>query len=206
LKSVAEVKPQWAQSVTPSVVSCVTCRGNAIDPVSEPPAETVNAKVFRAPFSEAVTIAQPVILLLAQNAKLADELPLATVTVVGTWRPAFVDNNETAVALDTALANVIVQVPVAPGKTVEGVQESVDNPPGNTSETVADRKPPASVPITTAVCATVNGPAVAENVAVVAFAGTVTPAGVVRSAALLLSVTMVPPAGAVRASVTVQVA
>jgi hypothetical protein len=144
--------------------------------------------------------------LLAQKANVADELPPATVTVAGICRPAFVDDKETTDALGTGLASVIVQVPPAPGKMLEGVHANVDKPPGSANATVADFNPPASVAITTAVWAAVNGPAVAGNVAVVALAATVTLAGAERSAALLLKVTTVPPAGAVRASVTVQTA
>jgi hypothetical protein len=125
------------------------------------------------------------------------------VAVAGTSIPGFVETRVTTVGAEAALVNVTVQVPEAPGKIVSGVQVSVVSPPGNTSATAAVRETDASDAVTTAFCATVNGPAVAAKVTVVAFDGTPTESGSARSSVLLRIDNAVPPAGAVLVRVAV---
>src|SRR5579859_319764 len=145
-----------------------------------------------------------VVTALVLIAKIAEELPAATVTDVGTVATAvlLLARLTTAPPAGAFPARVTVPCEAAPPVTVAGLTLSVLNA-GVTVSAVLCVAPLYVALIVTAVVV-VTAPLVTLNVPLVLPAATNTLAGTPATAALLLdSVTVIPPAGAAAASVTV---
>jgi hypothetical protein len=146
--------------------------------------------------------------------KVADVDPAGTVTATGVLIGEFFSNKETEVPpAGAAVVKLIVQVVLAPGGRVVGLQFSADRSTiakfgvtGARRFTVAVLETPPSVAVTVTAWLVVMLPAVTGKVADVVPDVTVSEAGVVSPVLLSESETEEPAAGAAELSVAVQVA
>jgi hypothetical protein len=162
---------------------------------------------WETPLRVAVTVAVLLpVKALAVTVKAADVEPAATVTEAGVASWELLSESETEEPpAGAAAVRVTIQLPVALGARMVGLQASEERAADASRFTVAVFETPLIVAVTVAAWLLVTAPAVTVNVADVEPDATVTEAGVVSPLLLSESETEEPPAGAAALSVTVQV-